>query len=144
MLYKRMMYLVATVPLIFLIGFIAVPDFFVLQSYPSAVGFSFEIGITHLYIMSGMFFIVVCIAFQSINVEKMDNQKSILLRFAIGSPAMCAVVLSVLIIGGILNGITPMISTGIVAVLSLWSFSKLHYHCSELSEDFASRPTLRF
>jgi hypothetical protein len=49
-----MMYLVATVPLIFLIGFIAVPEFFVLQSYPSAEGLALEIGITHRYIMSGM------------------------------------------------------------------------------------------
>jgi hypothetical protein len=43
MQYKGMMYLVATVPLIFLIGFIAVPEFFVLQSYPSAEGLALEI-----------------------------------------------------------------------------------------------------
>ena len=36
--YKIMMSIVATVPLIFLIGFNAVPDFFVLQSYPSTEG----------------------------------------------------------------------------------------------------------
>ena len=125
MQYKRMMYLVATVPLIFLIGFIAVPEFFVLQSYPSAEGLALEIGITHRYIMSGMLFIIVCIAFKSINVEKVDNQKSILLGAAIGFSAMCAVIISVSVFRGIPLSIPPMIATGTVAVLSLWSLSKL-------------------
>jgi hypothetical protein len=57
--YKKMMSIVATVPLIFLIAFVAVPGFFVLQSYPSAEGLALEIGITHRYIMSGMLFMVV-------------------------------------------------------------------------------------
>ena len=52
--YKIMMSVVASVPLIFLTGFVAVPEFFVLQSYPSAEGLALEIGITHRYIMSGM------------------------------------------------------------------------------------------
>ena len=56
MQYKRMMYLVETMPLIFLIGFIAVPKFFVLQTYPSEEGLALEIGITHRHIMPGMFF----------------------------------------------------------------------------------------
>ena len=125
MQYKRMMYLVATVPLIFLIGFIAVPEFFVLQSYPSAEGLALEIGITHRYIMSGMLFIIVCIAFKSINVEKVNNQKSILLGAAIGFSAMCSVIISVSVFRGIPLSIPPMIATGTVAVLSLWSLSKL-------------------
>ena len=75
MQYKRMMYLVATVSLIFLIGFMAVPELFVLQSYLSDEGLALEIGITHRHIMSGILFMIVCIAFQSINVEKVDNQK---------------------------------------------------------------------
>jgi hypothetical protein len=125
MQYKGMMYLVATVPLIFLIGFIAVPEFFVLQSYPSAEGLALEIGITHRYIMSGMLFIIVCIAFKSINVEKVNNQKSILLGAAIGFSAMCSVIISVSVFRGIPLSIPPMIATGTVAVLSLWSLSKL-------------------
>ena len=34
--YKKMMSIVATVPLIFLIAFVAIPEFFVLQWYPGA------------------------------------------------------------------------------------------------------------
>jgi hypothetical protein len=125
MQYKRMMYLVATVPLIFLIGFIAVPEFFVLQSYPSAEGLALEIGITHRYIMSGMLFIIVCIAFKSINVEKVNNQKSILLGAAIGFSAMCAVIISMSVFRGLPLSIPPMIATGTIAVLSFWSRLKL-------------------
>ena len=124
--YKTMMSIVATVPLIFLIAFVAVPEFFVLQSYPSAEGLALEIGITHRYIMSGMLFMVVCFAFQSRNVEKVDNQKAILLGAAIGFSAMCAVII---FMEGPLRGlplpVPPMIATGIIAALSFWSRWKL-------------------
>jgi len=123
--YKIMMSIVATVPLIFLIAFVAVPEFFVLQSYPSAEGLALEIGITHRYIMSGMLFIVVCFALQSRNVEKVDNQKEILLGAAIGFSVMCAVIISLHLFRGIPLDIPPMIATGTIAALSFWSLSKL-------------------
>ena len=123
--YKKMMSIVATVPLIFLIAFVAVPEFFVLQSYPSAEGLALEIGITHRYIMSGMLFMVVCFAFQSRIVEKVDNQKAILLGAAIGFSVMCAVIISMPVFRGIPLSIPPMIATGTIAALSFWSRSKL-------------------
>ena len=123
--YKKMMSIAATVPLIFLIAFVIVPEFFVLQSYPSAEGLSLEIGITHRYIMSGMLFMVVCFAFLSRNVEKVDNQKEILLGAAIGFSVMCAVIISMPVLRGIPLSIPPMIATGTIAALSFWSRSKL-------------------
>jgi len=123
--YKIMMSIVATVPLIFLIAFVAVPEFFVLQSYPSAEGLALEIGITHRYIMSGMLFMVACFAFLSRNVEKVDNQKEILLAAAIGFSVMCAVIISMPVFRGIPLSIPPMIATGTIAALSFWSRSKL-------------------
>ena len=123
--YKKMMSIVATVPLIFLIAFVAVPEFFVLQSYPSAEGLALEIGITHRYIMSGMLFMVVCFTFLSRNVEKVDNQKEILLGAAIGFSVMCAVIISMPVFRGIPLSIPPMIATGTIAALSFWSRSKL-------------------
>ena len=124
--YKIMMSLVATVPLIFLLAFAAIPEFFVLKSYPSAEGLALEIGITYRYVMSGMLFMVVCIAFQSRNVEQVDNQKAILLGVAIGTSAMCAVI--ILLEGpgrGLPLLVPPVIATGALAVLSFWSRSKL-------------------
>ena len=123
--FKKMMSIAATVPLIFLIAFVAVPEFFVLQSYPSAKGLALEIGITHRYIMSGMLFMVACFAFLSRNVEKVDNQKEILLGAAIGFSVMCAVIISMPVFRGIPLSIPPMIATGTIAVLSFWSRSKL-------------------
>jgi len=123
--YKRMMFIAATVPLIFLLAFAAIPEFFVLKSYPSAEGLALEIGITYRYVMSGMLFMVVCFAFQSRNVEKVDNQKAILLGAAIGFSAMCAVIISMPVFRGIPLSIPPMIATGTIAVLSFWSRSKL-------------------
>ena len=123
--YKMMMSLVAAVPLVFLISFLAVPEFFILQAYPSAEGLGLEIGITHRYIMSGMLFIVVCFAFQSRSVEGVDNQKEILLGAAIGFSVMCAVIISMPVFRGIPLSIPPMIATGTIAALSFWSRSKL-------------------
>ena len=123
--YKIMMSIAATVPLIFLLAFAAIPEFFVLKSYPSAEGLALEIGITNRYVMSGMLFITVCIAFQCRNVEKVDDQKAILLGVAIGLVAMCGVIISMSLFRGIPLNIPPMISTGAVAVLSFWSRSKL-------------------
>jgi len=123
--YKKMMSIVATVPLIFLIAFVAVPEFFVLQSYPSAEGLALEIGITHRYIMSGMLFMVACFAFLSRDVEKVDNQKEILLGAAIGFSVMCAVIISMPVFRGLPLSVPPMIATGIGAALSFWSRSKL-------------------
>ena len=124
--YKIMMYLVAAVPLVFLIAFFAVPEFFVLQAYPSAEGLGLEIGITHRYVMAGMLFMVVCFAFQSSRVEGVDNQKAILLGVAIGFSAMCAIII---FMEGPFRGlplpVPPMIATGAIAALSFWSRWKL-------------------
>ena len=123
--YKTMMSIVASVPLLFSVAFLVVPHFFILESYPNAEGLALEIGITHRYIMSGMLFMVVCFAFLSRNVEKVDNQKEILLGAAIGFSVMCAVIISMPVFRGIPLSIPPMIATGTIAALSFWSRAKL-------------------
>ena len=120
-----MMSLAAAVPLIFAVAFLAVPHIFILDSYPNAEGLAMEVGITQRYVMAGMLFMTACIAFQSRNVEKVDDQKAILLGVAIGLVAMCAVIISMTVFRGIPLNIPPMIATGTVAVLSFWSRSKL-------------------
>ena len=123
--YKIMMSVAAIVPLIFSLAFVAIPEFFILESYPNAEGLAMEIGITQRYVMAGMLFMTACLAFQSRNVEKVDDQKAILLGVAIGLVAMCAVIISMTVFRGIPLNIPPMIATGTVAVLSFWSRSKL-------------------
>jgi len=123
--YKTMMSIAATVPLLFSVAFLVVPQFFILGSYPNAEGLALEIGITQRYVMAGMLFFWLCLAFQSRNVEKVDNQKAILLGAAIAFSAMCAVIISIALFRGIPLDIPPMIATGTIAALSFWSLSKL-------------------
>jgi len=124
--YKKMMSVAAIVPLLFLIAFLVVPQFFILGSYPDAEGLALEIGITHRYVMAGMLFIVVCLLFQSRKVEKVDNQKEILLGVAIGFAVMCAVIILMEGPGrGLPLLVPPVIATGTIAILSFWSRSKL-------------------
>ena len=124
--YKIMMSVAAIVPLLFSLAFLAVPHFFILGTYPDAEGLALEIAITHRYVMSGMLFMVVCIAFQSRNVEKVDDQKAILLGVSIGFAVMCAVIV---VLEGPGRGlpllVPPVIATGTLAILSFWSRSKL-------------------
>ena len=124
--YKIMMSVAAIVPLIFSLAFVAIPEFFILESYPNAEGLAMEIGITQRYVMVGMLFMTACLAFQSRNVEKVDDQKAILLGVAIGTFVMCAVI--ILLEGpgrGLPLLVPPVIATGALAVLSFWSRSKL-------------------
>ena len=124
--YKIMMSVAAIVPLIFSLAFLVVPQFFILESYPNAEGLALEIGITQRYIMAGMLFMVVCLLFQSRNVEGVDNQKAILLGVAIGFAAMCAVIILMEGPGrGLPLLVPPVIATGVIAILSFWSRSKL-------------------
>ncbi len=124
--YKIMMSVAAIVPLIFSLAFVAIPEFFILESYPNAEGLAMEIGITQRYVMAGMLFMTACLAFQSRNVEKVDDQTAILLGVAIGTFVMCAVI--ILLEGpgrGLPLLVPPVIATGALAVLSFWSRSKL-------------------
>ena len=124
--YKIMMSVAAIVPLIFSLAFVAIPEFFILESYPNAEGLAMEIGITQRYVMAGMLFMTACLAFQSRNVEKVDDQKAILLGVAIGTFVMCAVI--ILLEGpgrGLPLLVPPVIAVGALAVLSFWSRSKL-------------------
>ena len=124
--YKIMMSVAAIVPLIFSLAFLVVPQFFILESYPNAEGLALEIGITQRYVMAGMLFIVLCLLFQSRNVEGVDNQKAILLGVAIGFAVMCAVIILMEGPGrGLPLLVPPVIATGALAVLSFWSRSKL-------------------
>jgi len=85
-----------------------------------------EIGTTQRYVMAGMLFIVMCLLFQYKNVEKVDNQKEILLGVAIGFAVMCAVI--ILLEGpglGLPLLVPPVIATGTLAIFSFWSRSKL-------------------
>jgi hypothetical protein len=124
--YKIMMSVACIVPLLFSIAFVAIPEFFILGSYPNAEGLALEIGITQRYVMAGMLFIVLCLLFQSRNVEGVDNQKAILLGVAIGFAVMCAVII---LMEGPLRGlpllVPPVIATGTIAILSFWSRLKL-------------------
>ena len=122
-----MMSLAAAVPLLFAVAFLVVPQFFILESYPNAEGLALEIGITQRYVMAGMLFMTACIAFQSRNDEKIDDQNAIHLGVDIATAVMCAVII---ILEGPGRGlpllVPPVIATGALAVLSFWSRSKLN------------------
>ena len=121
-----MMTVAAIIPLVIGLAFLAVPQIFIIGTYPDAEGLALEVGITQRYVMAGMLFMTACIAFQSRIVEKVDDQKAILLGVSIGTAVMCAIII---ILEGPGRGlpllVPPVIATGALAILSFWSRSKL-------------------
>ena len=125
--FKTMMTVAAIIPLVFGLAFLVVPQFFILGTYPNAEGLALEVGITQRYVMAGMLFIVLCLLVQTRNVEKVEDQKAILLGVSIGFAVMCAVIV---VLEGPVRGlpllVPPTIATGAMAILSFWSRTKLN------------------
>lgn len=123
--YKTMITVAAAVGLIFALAFAAVPKFFVLGTFPGAEGLALDVGIYYRYVMAAMIFMVVCVTFQTRNVADADNQKAILLGVGTAFTVMCATIISLPLFHGTPLNVPPMIATGVVAVLTFWSRSKM-------------------
>ena len=125
MSYKNMITGAAALPLAFALAFAAMPEFFVLGTFPDAEGLALDVGIYYRYVMAVMIFMVACITFQARNVSDVDNQKAILLGVGAAFAVMCAAIISLPSFHGTPLNVPPMIATGTAAVLTFWSRSKL-------------------
>jgi uncharacterized membrane protein len=125
MSYKTMINIAVAIPLVFALAFAAMPEFFVLGTFPGAEGLALDVGIYYRYVMAAMILMVACITFQARNVADTNNQKSILLGVGAAFTVMCATIISLPLFHGTPLNVPPMIATGVVAVLTFWSRSKM-------------------
>ncbi len=123
--YKTMINVATAVPLIFALAFAAMPEFFVLGTFPSAEGLALAVGVYYRYVMAAMIFMVLCVVFQARSIEDVSNQKAILLGVGLAFTVMCVTIISLPLFHGTPLNIPPMVATGTVAVLTFWSRSKL-------------------
>jgi hypothetical protein len=112
--------------LIFAVAFALAPEFFTMRSFPTAKGEALEVGITMRYVLAGMIFHVCLLLFAASKIDSADNQKPVMLSAAIGFTVVCATILYVgLFRGDGIPTIPPIVATGLMAIFSWLSWSKI-------------------
>jgi hypothetical protein len=110
---------------IFTIGFYLAPEFVTLQQFPDAEGKGLEHLITLRYALGSLIACIVIITFQLRNIEELEHQKSIMLGYGVGFFTIFITNLTLQLTGKI-NAIPPIIATGLIFILSSYSWWNLH------------------
>ena len=77
------------------------------------------------YLLAATNFGVSVLLFQVRNLERESDQKNVLLASSIGFTVVCATILYVTLVRGVEGSIPPIVATGLVAVLSWFSWAKI-------------------
>ena len=108
-------------------AFFIAPEFFTMTAFPAAKGFAIDVGMTMRYLLAATMFGVCCLLFQARNIERESDQENVLLGAAIGFTVVCATILYVTLFRGLDGSIPPIVTTGLIAVLSWVSWAKTKF-----------------
>ena len=106
-------------------AFYIVPEYFTLTASPNAKGLAVDVGITTRYVLAAVIFCVCCLLFQAKNLVREGDQKNCLLGAATGFSVICVTILYLTLFRGMGGSITPIIATGLMALLSWLSWAKI-------------------
>ena len=95
-----------------------------MMAFPAAKSLALDVGISMHYILVAAIFVMCCLFFQARNLEGESNQKNVLLGAAVGCTIVVATILYVTLVRGVEGSIPPIVATGLVAVLSWFSWAK--------------------
>ena len=96
-----------------------------MTAFPAAKGLALDVGITLRYVLAATIFGVCCLLFQARKLVGESEQKNILLGAAVGFTVVCATILYVTLVRGVEGSIPPIVATGLMAVLSWFSWAKI-------------------
>ena len=114
---------------IFALAFYIAPEFVTRQQFPTAEGEGFHHLVTLRYALGSLVACIVIITFQLRNIEGVDHQKSIMLGYGIGFFLIFFTNL-ILQISGKISAIPPIVATGLISILSLYSWWNLRKNSS--------------
>ena len=109
---------------IFAVAFYIAPEFVTRQQFPTADGEGFQHLVTLRYVLGSLVLFIVVIALQVRNAKEDDHQKSIMLGYGLGFFLIFFTTL-VLQLTGKISAIPPIIATGLISILSLYSWWNL-------------------
>ena len=102
-----------------------VPEFFTMKAFLKAKGNEVEIGITMHYLLAGGIFHVCLLLFAASKLDGANNQKPVMLYSAVGFTVSCATMIYATIFRDLGDVIPPITGTGLMAILSWFSWSKI-------------------
>ena len=114
---------------IFTLAFYIAPEFVTRQQFPTAEGEGFHHLVTLRYALGSLVACIVIITFQLRNIEEADHQKSIMLGYGIGFFLIFFTNL-ILQVSGKISAIPPIVATGLISILSLYSWWHLRKNSS--------------
>ena len=114
---------------IFALAFYIAPEFVTRQQFPTAEGEGFHHLVTLRYALGSLVACIVIITFQLRNIEGADHQKSIMLGYGIGFFLIFFTNL-ILQLSGKISAIPPVVATGLISILSLYSWWNLRKNSS--------------
>ena len=114
---------------IFALAFYIAPEFVTRQQFPTAEGEGFHHLVTLRYALGSLVACIVIITFRLRNIEGVDHQKSIMLGYGIGFFLIFFTNL-ILQISGKISAIPPIVATGLISILSLYSWWNLRKNSS--------------
>ena len=114
----------SAITFLFSAAFYVAPEFFTMTAFPAAKGFAIDVGITMRYVLAATIFGVCCLLFQARNLEREGDQKNVLLGAAIGFTVVCTTIVYVTLFHELGGSIPPIVATGLMAVLSWFSWAK--------------------
>ena len=112
------------VGLIFSLGMFLAPEFVTKEQFPNSEGQGFEDLVTLRYALASVIFALATITFHLRNIEGSEIKKSVMRGYTIAFSVVFFTNL-VLHISGKISAIPPIVGTGFIAILSLFTLIKL-------------------
>ena len=112
------------VSLIFSLGMFFAPEFVTKEQFPNSEGQGFEDLVTIRYTLASVIFALATITFHLRNIEGLEIQKVVMRGYIIAFSTIFLTNL-VLHLSGNISAIPPIVGTGFIAILSLFTLLKL-------------------
>ena len=110
--------------LIFSLAMFVAPEFITREQFPNAEGQGFADLVSVRYAIASLILALVIITFHLRNIEGIAFQASIMRGYSLAFSVVCITTLVLQILGKI-SAVPPILGTGIVAILSFYSWRSI-------------------
>ena len=121
---KLTLSITTVVGLFFSLGMFIAPKFVTKEQFPNSEGQGFEDLVTLRYALASVIFALATITFHLRNIEGLEMQKVVMRGYTIAFTVIF-ITNSVLHLSGKISAIPPIIGTGFIVILSLFTLLKL-------------------
>ena len=121
---KTTLTITGLIGLVFSLVMFVAPEFVTLEQFPNAEGQGFTDLVTVRYAIASLIMALVIITYHLRNIEGQAFQAHVMRGYTLAFSVVCITTLILQILGKI-SAVPPIVGTGIVAILSLFSWRSL-------------------